>query len=689
MRIYFHQLRLHLKSKKHLTPNSENISMARSSSNSMLNSLRGIIWISTSVLSFFICTFGLISYLVVTLITNNPFFGVFIPFVFLAFIVIAFGWWLSNEVIRPIEKVTLLARSLERNSSTSLPKTSGSSETDQLLQTLHRNSQQTQNIVTLMDKVANGNLNVTLTPLKGSDRLTASFQKLLSKVSESIHAKEELTKLENSIEDVNRGISSVRNGNLAIDVQSDHIQTKEITETFNYLIEKITVLISLIKVDALQTENSAADIKKTIEALVQQDENKIQQMNNASITLKQVPNLIEKIADELINSAKSAKQTIDKTHYGTKIANENSESVSQLRIKVREASNRIQSLNERSHEIAKVAKTVDDLANRTNMIALNASIQATEFGEEGRSFVLVSEELERLAARANGTNKQISLLNNSILSEIGKVEEALDTTMGEIAGLSKFAIENGNVLNELERYVGQFLNLQENLIEFSKDKSEETDKAFETFVSSISESENSVSQLKISSEQIKRIYLMMQNLQSHTTEFRVTPQQDPQAELPEDESLETSSQDAEMEKNSSDETSDQEFDTEAFNSAKLNSDEFEAMKFDSTELDSRDLDSDEFNSEELRMEDLDSDAFDSKEFGYDEFMSDEIEANELKEPEATPEKPNPELFNDDLEIEEQNLSEPSDSTVSIPFDEDDLLNLTDNSAQDPNTNLSA
>ena len=637
--------------------------MARSPGNSMFNSLRGIIWVSTSVLAFFICTFGLISYLVVTLVTNNPFFGVFIPFVFLAFIVIGFGWWLSNEVMRPIEKVTLLAKSLERNSSTSLPKTSGSSETDQLLLTLHRNSQQMQNIVTLMDKVANGNLNVALTPLKGSDRLTASFQKLLSKVSESIHAKDELNKLESSLEDVNRGIANVKNGNLAVDLQSDHIQTKDITDTFNYLIEKITALISLIKVDARQTENSAVDIEKTIQALVQQDETNIQQMTNASITLKQVPNLIEKIAEELMNSAKSAKQTIDKTHYGTKIAHENSESVSQLRIKVRESINRIQSLTERSHEIAKVAKTVDDLANRTNMIALNASIQATELGEDGRSFVLVSEELERLAARANGTNKQISLLNSSILSEIGKVEESLDTTIGEIAGLSKFAIENGNVLSELERYVGQFLNLQENLIAFSKDKSEETDEAFDTFISSISKSENSVKELKASSEHIRHINLMMNNLQNHTKEFRVTQQQDTSPPLLKNNSPQDNSQDSVKEDELYKEFASQEFDTDAFNAAKLDSGELEAMKFDSDEINSENLDLDEFDSEELRLGELDS-----REFDYNEFVSKEFDKDELIALEKATKKANPELFEED---------------------EDDLLNITKNPAQDQNPNLSA
>lgn len=641
--------------------------MARSSGNSLLNSLRGKIWISTSVLAFFICTFGLISYLVVTLLTNNPFYGVFIPFLFLAFTVIVFGWWLSNELVNPIENITLLAKSLERNSSTSLPKSSGSSETDQLLVTLQRNSQQMQHVVTLMDKVANGDLDVALTPLKNSDRLSNSFQMLLAKVSESIHAKDDLTKLKNEIEQVKRQIISVKNGNLDNEVTSDHIQTKEIAETINYLMKNLTLLISTIKVDSQQAKKIADNIEEEINYLIQQDENKIREINQASIVLKQVPNLIHKISDDLMSSAKSAKQTIDKARYGNEIAHQNSEVVGNLRSKLRKAVNRIQNLNERSQEIAKVAKTVEDLANRTNMIALNASIQASEMGEDGRSFVVFSEELERLAARANGTNKQISMLNSSILSEIGKVEKSLDTTTGEVAELSKFAIETGNILGELERYIGQYLNLQNNLIAFSEDNSDETDKAFETFGSYISDTENSIKHLTANSNQIKNISVLMNQMELQTSEFRVTLKytSDEQSEFKqqpsenENKSLETDSNLTTKEDQLYKEFASQEFNKDDQKSTNQKSDEpdlllstadndttehivsseFATDKLNSEKLQSNESDTQEFASDDLKLlefdspesdtAEFDSGDYDSGEFALDEFASDEFTSDEL------------------------------------------------------------
>jgi methyl-accepting chemotaxis protein len=684
--------------------------MARKSGNSLLNSLRGIIWISTTVLAFFICTFGLISYLIVTLLTNDVFYSIFIPFLFLAFSVIVFGWWLSNELVGPIEKVTLLAKSLERNSSTSLPKTSGSSETDQLLQILHRNSQQMQTVVTLMDKVANGNVDVTLTPLKGSDRLSASFQRLLSKVSESIHAREELTKLENEIEQIKTEIAPVRGGNLDAEIRSDYFKTKEITETIKYLLENLGLMISLVKVDSVDVADSAADVEKTLRQMVKSSEQNIQEISQASVVLKQVPGLVEKISDELFSSARSAEQTIEKTRYGTQISQKNSEAVGQLRSKLREAVNRIQSLNERSQEIAKVAKLVDDLANRTNMTALNASIQATELGEDGRGFVLVSEELERLAARANGTNKQLALLNNSILTEIGKVESSLKLTMTEVADLSKYAIETNNVLGELERYVSHFLNLQENLIALSRDQSEETDEAFETFALSVSETEETVRNMKESADRTQTISRLMKNLQMHTADFRVAtnPHPDAGSRTPPDETAASPTAPVDAE-----EAASEEFSTADFNAVKLTTEEFRDMTDAGHDSESEadeeiretaepeDPASAEFASENFDAKEFDLSESDAKEFDYNEFISNEFTSEELKfMAQASQETFSEELDADDffgeqdetlLKFEAESLSETAPEileTSTEPETEDDPVS-PQNDAQEIKSNVPA
>ena len=476
--------------------------MARYTPNSLFNSLKGKIWLATSALAFFICTFGLISYLIVSFVVNDTFYAVFMPFLFLALTVMVFGWWLSNEVVSPIEKVTLLAKSLERSASTSLPKTSGSTETDELLETLHRNSQQMQKLVNLMDEVAAGNTDVALTPIQNSDRLTAAFQKLLAKVTDSIDAKKNLEKLQNSVSQITEEIVRVRKYYLDAEITTDSKDTKEISETLKFLLNNLNRLVTHVRNDSGQMKTSAADVRKTLQTLIQQDEMKIQEMNQAAFTLKEIPNSVQKISENFSGAVQSANQSIEKARQGTQTAQENVQSAALLRKQLQEAVSRLGKLTEHAQEIGKIAKTVGDLAHRTSTVALNASIQADDSGEAGRGFAVVAEEIKRLAARAENTNRQISTLNKAMTTDIGEVERSLKSTVAEAAGLSKFAVETGNSLGEVEKYIAQILNLQDQLTADSSEQAAETEKAFQVFVGSIAETEMAVEALKQSEKSV-------------------------------------------------------------------------------------------------------------------------------------------------------------------------------------------
>ncbi len=492
------------------------------------NSLKGKIWLATSGLAFFVCAFGISSYWLIDYFSDNSIDKVVVRFLLIALAILIFGWWLSNEVITPIEKVSLLAKSLERGVSVSLPKTSGSVETDELLQTLHRNNQQLHNLVSLMDKVANGKLDVALTPLQNSDRLSSAFQKLLVKVTESIQAKEDLQKLEAAVGKIKEEILSIATGDFDVEISSSSGATREISEAFRYLINRLKELIVHTRNDSEQAQISAVEAGKLIHTIIGSGENRVRELNQAHLKLKQIPQTVQKISDELSTSAASADQSIEKARNGSLTAQENLNAVGELRRQMQEAVQRIGRLDERSREIGKVAKTVDDLAQRTNMIALNASIQSGVLGEQGRGFAVFAEEVERLAERAANTNKQISALNKSITVEISEIGKSLQESVGELANLSKFALETSNSLNELEKYIGRFMNLQKKLAMDSSAQSADAIHAFESFVASIGETEKAVGKLKESEKRIEIVTGSMKSLYLATADFKILPDADEQ-----------------------------------------------------------------------------------------------------------------------------------------------------------------
>lgn len=486
--------------------------MTRPSANSIINSLKGKIWLATTALAFFICTFGLISYLLVSFVFNDTFYAVFTPFLFVGFVVMIFGWWLSNEVVSPIEKVTLLAKSLERGILSSLPRTSGSVETDELLQTLNRSNQQMQTVIGLMDKAAGGNLDIALAPLQANDRLSNSFQKLLGKVSESIRAGQNLEKLQAAVLEISEEIAPVRLGNLNIEIKSDFAELDEISESFRYLLRQLNDLKQQVKNESLKTEIAAAEIHKTFSEIVRNGDARMQNLNRAKLALERLPGSVRKMSEDLSQSAVSANHSIETAGKGMRTAQQNLSAVAALREQIREAVKRVRQINERSQEINKVSKAITDLANRTNLIALNASIQTAEANNSG--FAVIAEEIQNLADRAGNTNKYVSSLHKTLLAETVQIERLLEESFGEMANVSKLVIETGNSLGEIERSAAQSLNSQEQIASFARENTEESEAALQAFINSISETENTIERLKQSEANFAQLLSATANLQT-------------------------------------------------------------------------------------------------------------------------------------------------------------------------------
>lgn len=494
--------------------------MSKHSPDSLVSSLKGKIRFASVAFAIFVCGFGLFSFLSASFFVSNPLFAVFLPFVFLSLTVVFLGWWLAGEVTAPIEKISLLAKSLERSPAISLPRTTGSTETDEILHSLHRTSQQLQTIVGLMDKVAGGQLDVVLTPLQNSDRLSNSFQTLLAKVSESIHAKQELEKLESAVVGITTQIARIRRNNLDVELTADFPETREISETIKYLTHHLNRLIVEIRRDSTQARGYAVEIRQTIKEVISEDENKIRQINQAVLMLKQIPGKVQKISQELADSVTAANFSIEKAKRGAAAAEENVQAANQLRKQIQEAIKRLRRLGERSQEIAKTVKTVEDLAHRTNLVALNASIQAIGLGEKGYGFTVLAEEIEQLSARAENAKREISSLNKSIAAEISEVETGLQTTVGEAANLSKYALETGDSLGEMEKYVGRFLNLQSKLSEYSYEQAFDTEKSFEIFNETIGLSELKAESLNKSAAHVGKLLDLMETLENSAADFK-------------------------------------------------------------------------------------------------------------------------------------------------------------------------
>jgi twitching motility protein PilJ len=168
---------------------------------------------------------------------------------------------------------------------------------------------------------------------------------------------------------------------------------------------------------------------------------------------------IQQVSDNATLSAAVADQSRANAKTGAQAVQNNISGMQRIREQVQETAKRIKRLGERSQEIGEIIQLIDDIADRTSMLALNASIQAAMAGEAGRGFAVVAEEVERLADRSTNSTKQIAALIKSIQSETNDAVTAMEETTREVVAGSSLATEAGQALSEIESVSNRLADL--------------------------------------------------------------------------------------------------------------------------------------------------------------------------------------------------------------------------------------
>ncbi len=493
--------------------------MPELSKSNFFTSFKGKVLSAFGGLSLLLGLVFLVSYFLATVIGNFAFVIAGIASMSAAGVA---GWWLSKQISEPLEKVVLTAKSLERGSLGSVPKTSGAAETDEILATLSRLSQQTQKLATQIDEISNGKVHGVLRPTSTADRLGNSLYNLVTKISSSVKAEKDFVNIRNSLRYLYEDFLAVKRGDLSSQFRQTSDETEDLAFALNYLLKELKDVVKDVQNVTLQSRNSAHRIQEKVHSVAQTTESKAKEIIWVSESLKQIPDALQRISGEMSKSNTNSILSLENTYNGLQATHENSVMVNRLRQQVQESAGRIQKLNERSQDIEKVAKLVEDLAHRTNMVAMNASIQATAAGEAGRGFIVVAEEVEKLAQRASNTNKQISLLNKSIQAEVNEVGVSLDSASRDAVGISRLSQQISSNLSEVEKHLTANTDMHDKLANYAQVQTQTAEKSFIIFNEAISEVQNGVADLYDSEKHAAQIVSSMQSLGLAVASFKLT-----------------------------------------------------------------------------------------------------------------------------------------------------------------------
>ena len=494
-------------------------------SRSVTNSLKGRIWIAAIALAVVNGISGLGVYLALSFLSVDPTVTILATFFLLAFLTMIFGWWLSTDLLKPIEQVTLLARSLERSPSASLPRTTGAIETDQLLLSLHRSGQQLRNLISLMDDVAAGKVEAAAMPLESSDKLSASFQKLVSKVTDSISAKNDLDQIRNAVTALSKEVGGVRNGNLDLSVRSEDSHTREIADAVRFLTTRLSNVTQQIYATTSECERSATEARASLQATIAAiDERSAVLANHVRATPTSAAKWTPLLSD-LSRAVEYATSAYDRYAGDGSGSSRISDAAQQLGNRVAESKKLVQKLRNRTAMVTQSARLAQELAKRSSLIALNATIASNG---QVTTEVLASE-IDSLSRKSEDLQNQIASAGEALNSEIAGIEREL-ASVAEIApNLGKALASSVQMNHTLCEQISRIGEFEEQLRSLSEESQLENDRLM-GILEKVSDLSLAVAMVRETEVGVQRFSGLLDGLRDSVADLKLTsmpPMRDP------------------------------------------------------------------------------------------------------------------------------------------------------------------
>ena len=172
---------------------------------------------------------------------------------------------------------------------------------------------------------------------------------------------------------------------------------------------------------------------------------------------------VEEVSGNAERAADVARHSVEVAHKGGDAVRRTIDGMNTIRETIQETSKRIKRLGESSQEIGNIVELINDIAEQTNILALNASIQASMAGEAGRGFAVVADEVQRLAERAANATKQIEVLVRTIQTDTNEAVVSMERSTTDVVGGALLAENAGAALEEIEQVSNQIASLVQNI----------------------------------------------------------------------------------------------------------------------------------------------------------------------------------------------------------------------------------
>lgn len=246
-------------------------------------------------------------------------------------------------------------------------------------------------------------------------------------------------------------LQEVADGDLTVQATVSEDITGAIADSVNYTVEELRGLVGRVTVTAEQVTAASTHAQGISNDLLNASQAQSKEIQDASNTVVKMANEITDVSRSAAESADVARQSVAAARQGAQAVQNAIKGMDEIREQIQETSKRIKRLGESSQEIGEITELISDITEQTNVLALNAAIQAASAGEAGRGFSVVAEEVQRLAERSAEAAKQIGALVKTIQTDTHDAVAAMEkSTQGVVEG-AKLSDAAGTALQDISQ----------------------------------------------------------------------------------------------------------------------------------------------------------------------------------------------------------------------------------------------
>jgi twitching motility protein PilJ len=317
-------------------------------------------------------------------------------------------------------------------------------------------------------------------------------------------------------------LQNVAEGDLTQEATVTEDITGAIADSVNYTVEELRSLVGNVQNTATRVAQTTTQVENTSTELLATSAEQLREIRETGQSVLDMAQRINQVSSQAQESAQVARQSLMAAESGLDAVQNAIGGMNAIRDQIQETSKRIKRLGESSQEIGEITELISDITEQTNVLALNAAIQAASAGEAGRGFSVVAEEVQRLAERSADATRQIAALVKAIQTDTQDAVAAMErSTQGVVEG-AKLSDNAGAALSEIDRVSRRLALLIEQISDSASREAESANEVAGNIQHIFAVTEETGESTRSTAQQVRDLSRMAEELRQSVARFKIS-----------------------------------------------------------------------------------------------------------------------------------------------------------------------